>query len=201
MTDIRFPARPTLAGAVWPEKPSVNARAMRAVLLALVGTGILTLSAKIAVPFVPVPMTLQTLAVLLIGAVFGARLGVATIILYLVEGAIGLPVFAGTPAHGIGLAYMMGPTGGFLAGYIIAAALVGWFAERGADHSFARMLAAMVAGEIAIFGLGYAWLAHLIGPDAALTLGILPFVPGDIVKTALAALMVPASWGLLAKPR
>ena len=201
MTDIRFPIRPTLAGAVWPEKQSVNARAMRAVLLALVGTGILTLSAKIAVPFVPVPMTLQSLAVLLIGAIFGARLGSATVALYLVEGAIGLPVFTGTPAHGIGLAYMAGSTGGFLAGFAVAAALVGWFAERGADHSFARLLGAMLMGEVAIFGLGYAWLAHLIGPDAALNYGVLPFIPGDIVKTVLAALLVPALWSVLAKAR
>ncbi len=201
MTDIRFPVRPTLAGAVWPEKQSANARAMRAVLLALVGTGILILSAKIAVPVPPVPMTLQSLAVLLIGAVFGARLGAATVMLYLIEGALGLPVFTGTPAHGIGLAYMAGSTGGFLAGFVVAAALVGWFAERGADHSFARLLGAMVLGEIAIFGLGYVWLAHLIGSDAALNYGVLPFIPGDIVKTALAALLVPALWSVLAKAR
>ncbi len=101
MTDVRFPMRPTLAGAVWPEQASSTSRAARAVLLALVGSAVLTLSARLSVPFWPVPLTLQSLAVLLIGAGFGLRLGAATVILYLLEGAVGLPVFAGTPMHGL----------------------------------------------------------------------------------------------------
>ena len=99
-----------LARAVFDGVP----RTARAVLLALVGSAVLTLSARLSIPFWPVPMTLQSLAVLLIGAGFGLRLGAATVVLYLIEGAIGLPVFAGTPMHGLGLAYMMGPTGGYL---------------------------------------------------------------------------------------
>ncbi len=201
MTDIRFPVLPTLAGAVWPEQSSLNARAMRAVLLTLIGSGLLTLSARIAVPFVPVPLTLQTLAVLLIGASFGARLGTATVLLYLVEGAIGLPVFAGTPEHGIGIAYMMGKTGGYLLGYVAAAAIVGFLAERGADRSFGKLFGAMVVAEIVIFGLGFAWLSRFIGTSAAFSFGVVPFLPGDAVKTLLAAMLVPAVWGMLAKRR
>lgn len=201
MTDLRFPARPTLAGAVWPEQSSALSRVARAALLALVGTVILVVSARAQVPFVPVPMTLQTLAVLLIGAAFGARLGAATMLLYLLEGAIGLPVFAGTPQHGIGLAYMMGPTGGFLVSYLFAAAIVGWFAERGADRSFVRLLGAMAIAEIVIFGLGFAWLARFLGPASAFSLGVAPFLIGDAVKTLLAALLVPAVWSVLARMR
>ena len=201
MSDLRFPAHPTLAGAVWPEQASSRSRAIRAILLALAGTGVLALSARAQVPFVPVPMTLQTLAVLLIGAVFGTRLATATVLLYLVEGAVGLPVFAGTPQHGLGLAYMMGPTGGFLVGYVVAAAVVGWFAERGADHSFVRLLGAMAAADCVVFGLGFAWLSHLIGTASAFELGVAPFIAGDVVKTLLAALLVPAVWSLLVKAR
>ncbi len=201
MSDLRFPVRPTLAGAVWPEQTSSGSRVARAVLLALVGSAVLALSARIAVPFWPVPMTLQTLAVLLIGAVFGTRLAVATVLLYLVEGAMGLPVLAGTPQHGIGLPYMIGPTGGYLVGYIVAAAIVGWFAERGADRSFARLLGAMAVGDVVVFVLGFAWLAHLVGRTSAFELGVVPFIAGDAIKTLLAALLVPSVWSLLAKRR
>ena len=201
MTDLRFPLRPTLAGAVWPEQASSGSRLARAALLALVGSAVLTLSARISVPFYPVPLTMQSLAVLLLGAAFGLRLGVATMLLYLVEGAIGLPVFAGTPMHGFGLAYMMGPTGGFLVGFVLAAAVVGFFAERGADRSVPQMLGAMTLGHVVLFVTGYAWLARLIGPEAALVAGVLPFILGTIVKTLLAALVVPSVWNLLAKRR
>lgn len=201
MTDIRLSARPTLAGAVWPERQSVNARAMRAVLLALLGSGMLALSSKVAVPFLPVPMTLQSLVVLLIGASFGSRLAVATVVLYLVEGMIGLPVFTGTPERGIGLTYMVGPTGGYLLGWVATAAIVGALAERGADRAIGRLFPAMLVGNAVAFVCGFAWLAHLLGADAALRVGVLPFLPGDLVKTLLAAMLVPAVWGMLAKPR
>ena len=201
MTDVRFPVRPTLAGAVWPEQASTASRAARAVLLALVGSAVLTLSARLSVPFWPVPMTLQSLAVLLIGAGFGLRLGAATVALYLVEGAIGLPVFAGTPMHGLGLAYMMGPTGGYLIGFLVAAALVGFFAERGADRSVPKLLGAMALGHVVLFAFGYAWLAHLLGKDIAFTAGVEPFILGTVVKTLLAGLVVPAVWQLMAKRR
>ncbi|WP_237480548.1 biotin transporter BioY [Lichenibacterium dinghuense] len=201
MTDIRIrlPAHPTLACAVWPEQAAPGLRLARASLLALVGSAVMALSAKLSVPFYPVPVTMQSLAVLLIAAAFGSRLGAATMALYLVEGALGLPVFAGTPAHGIGLAYMMGPTGGYLLGYVAAAFAVGFFAERGADRSVPQLLGAMTLGHVILFATGYAWLTHLVGAQAAWTGGVLPFVIGTVVKTLLGALLVPSVWGLVSR--
>lgn len=201
MTDIRIrlPAHPTLAGAVWPEQASPTLRFARASLLALVGSAVMALSAKLSVPFFPVPVTMQSLAVLLIAAAFGSRLGAAAMALYLVEGALGLPVFAGTPAHGIGLPYMMGPTGGYLVGYIPAAFAVGFFAERGAARSVPQLLGAMTLGHVILFVTGYAWLAQLIGAEAAWTGGVLPFIIGTVVKTLLGALLVPSVWGLVSR--
>ncbi len=161
-------------------------------LLALAGTAILWLSARAAVPIGPVPVTLQTLAVLLIGAVYGWRLGLATVLLYLFEGAIGLPVFAG----GGGLAYLVGPTGGFLVGFAAAAALIGWLVERGAGRSPQTLFLAMLAGDALIFLVGFAWLTSLFGPATAWTAGVMPFVLGDLFKVTIAALLVPAAAGL-----
>ncbi len=201
MSDIRFPAHPTLAGAVWPEQASAGPRLARAALLALVGSAVMALAAKMEVPFYPVPLTMGSLAVLLIGAAFGARLAAATMVLYLVEGALGLPVFSGTPAHGIGLPYMLGPTGGYLVGYVAAAYLVGFLAERGADRSIPQLLGAMILGHVVLFVPGYVWLAHLIGTEAAWTAGVMPFVLGTVVKTLLGALLVPCVWNLVGKRR
>ena len=138
-------------------------RARRA--LAFCGTLVLAVSAKVQVPFYPVPMTLQTLAVLALGAAFGARLAAATVALYLGEGLVGLPVFAGALA---GPAYMAGPTGGYLAGFLVAAALVGWLAERGWDRAWPPPLAAMTLGHAVIFACGFAWLALALGADKGL---------------------------------
>ena len=199
MTDIRIrlPAHPTLAGAVWPEQAAPGLRFARASLLALVGSAVMALSAKLSIPFFPVPVTMQSLAVLLIAAAFGSRLGAATMVLYLVEGALGLPVFAG--ATGLGLPYMMGPTGGYLVGFVLAAYGVGFFAERGADRSVPQMLGAMTLGHAVLFAAGYAWLAHLVGAEAAWAGGVLPFIIGTVVKTLLGALLVPSVWGLVGR--
>lgn len=203
MTDvrIRLPAHPTLAAAVWPEQASAGLRLARASLLALVGSAVMALSAKLSVPFFPVPVTMQSLAVLLIAAGFGSRLGAATMALYLLEGALGLPVFAGTPAHGLGLPYLLGPTGGYLVGYVPAAFAVGFFAERGADRSAPQLLGAMALGHAILFATGYLWLAQLIGADRAWTAGVMPFVLGTLVKTLLGALLVPALWGVVGRRR
>lgn len=133
------------------------------IVLALLGSALLTLSAKTQVPFWPVPMTMQTFVVLVIGMSFGARLAGATVLLYLCQGALGLPVFAGTPERGIGLAYMMGPTGGYLAGFLIAAILVGWLAERGWRRSILRIAVAAAIGHLVMLTLGTAWLAAAVG--------------------------------------
>jgi len=152
------------------------------------------LSAKIHVPFYPVPMTMQTFAVLVIAMVYGPVLGTATVALYLAEGAFGLPVFSGTPERGIGLAYMAGPTGGYLAGFLMSAALLGWLNSRGWDRRFSTALAAMVLGTAVILLLGFAWLSVLIGAEKALQFGIVPFLPGAALKIALAAALLPLAW-------
>ncbi|MFN3226455.1 MAG: biotin transporter BioY [Hyphomicrobiales bacterium] len=193
---------PTLADRLWPQSAETSPafRALRFVGLALIGTLLLTLSAKIKVPFYPVEMTMQTFMILALAAAYGRNLAVATVLLYLAEGAMGLPVFTGSPERGIGLAYMMGPTGGYLAGFIVCAAIVGAAADRGWSTSIPKMALAMLVGLTALFVLGVAWLSTLIGFNGAITHGVLPFLLGDATKLALAALAVPAGMALL-KPR
>jgi len=191
-------AQPTLIAAAWPASAD---SVFRKVLLVLAGTALLTLSAKVQVPFYPVPMTMQTFVVLIVGMAFGWRLGAATVLLYLAEGALGLPVFAGTPAKGIGLAYMAGPTGGYLLGFAVAAAAVGYLGQRGWHRSLLATLAAMVIGTALIHLFGYVWLAQLIGLEKAFQFGVLPFLWGDVFKIALAAAVLPACWKFLARTR
>lgn len=185
--------RPTLAQSLW----QAGDERMKFLLLAVMGSLALWLSAKIQVPFYPVPITMQTIVVLLVGMAFGWRLGTATVLLYLAEGALGLPVFAGTPERGTGLTYMAGPTGGYLLGFVFAAAAVGWLAQRGWDRRFATTLAAMALGTAIIYGPGLIWLGMEIGWDKpVLELGLWPFLPGDALKVALAALLFPSIWRL-----
>ena len=169
----------------------------RTLFLVLAGSLLLTLSAKVQVPFYPVPMTLQTLVVLLIGVAFGWRMGVATVLAYLAQGAMGLPVFAGTPEKGLGLLYMAGPTGGYLVGFALAAATTGWLAERGLDRSMIGTAIAMVAGNLAIYACGLVWLSTFVGMDKAVTFGMAPFLFGDLVKIALATVTLPMIWKFL----
>jgi len=192
----------TLVNALWPAtQRSGAARAGLLTILVIAGTLALTLSAKVHVPFWPVPMTMQTFVVLVIGLAYGWRLGAATVALYLAEGALGLPVFSGTPERGIGIAYMMGPTGGFLVGFVAAAAVAGWLAERGFDRSIATTALAMLVGNIVIYALGLAWLAGLIGIEKALQFGFYPFLAGDAAKLALAACLMPLAWKAVAALR
>jgi len=196
---------PTTGQMVW----------LRRLVLMIVGSLALWASAKIQVPMFPVQMTMQTFVVLSIGAAFGSRLGAATVMLYLVEGAMGLPVFAGTPEKGIGLAYMFGGTGGYLIGFVLAAYIVGWLAECKFDRSVILMALAMLVGNIAIYVPGILWLAAplvaipaLVGSEyagygfaKAIEWGLTPFVIGDLVKLALAAAIFPAIWTLIGKKR
>ena len=192
--------QPTLADTLWPQQEGVR-DVLRLVVLALAGTALLVLSAKIKVPFWPVPMTMQTFAVLVIGMAYGWRLGTATVALYLIEGAVGLPVFTGTPERGIGVLYMVGPTGGFLVGFVAGAAISGWLAEQGWDRSIIRMLGAMLAGETVLFAFGLGWLLHLVGVTKAIEFGLAPFVWAEIFKIALAAAVMPGVWWLLGRLR
>jgi biotin transport system substrate-specific component len=134
--------------------------------------------------------------VLGIAAAYGSRLGLATLLLYMAEGAAGLPVFQSTPEKGIGLAYMMGTTGGYLVGYVVAAAMVGLAADRGWDRNPFRLFGVMALASLVILALGFAWLSVLIGADKAWQFGVVPFVVTDLVKAALAAALVPAIWAL-----
>ena len=186
---------PTLLGTLWPA--SGNARVLRAALVVLLGSLLLTVTAKVQIPWWPVPMTMQTFAVLVLGMTCGPRLGVATVLAYLAQGAAGLPVFAG----GAGLAYLAGPTGGYLLGFVLAAGLTGWLAERGFDRSPARTLAAMLAGDALILGLGVTWLSTLIGFEKALAAGLLPFLSAEAFKIALASAVLPGAWRLLGRRR
>ncbi|MER9681901.1 biotin transporter BioY [Mesorhizobium sp. M0184] len=186
--------RPLISLAL-PEKGT--ARLAGQLLLAIAGTLLLILSAKTKVMLGPVDISMQTLAVLLIAAAFGMRLGVATLLLYMAEGALGLPVFQSTPEKGIGIAYMLGSTGGYLAGFVVMAAIVGWAADRGWDRHPIKLFNAMLVAEIVMMAMGFAWLALLIGPEKSWQFGVVPFIVGDLIKVALAASLVPAVWSLL----
>lgn len=184
-------ARLTLIDRIWPD---TTAPAMRWATLAVIGSLLLTASAKAQVPMWPVPMTMQSFVVLVLGMAYGSRLGAASVGLYLIEGALGLPVFAGTPEKGIGLAYMAGPTGGYLAGFMLVAFAVGWLAERGWDRNLARSVAAMTIGTVLLFIPGVAWLAVLVGWQKAIAAGLTPFILGSVLKLALAAAVLPLAW-------
>jgi biotin transport system substrate-specific component len=184
---------PTLASLVWPSDKT--GALVRNVVLAVLGSALLWASAKVQIPFYPVPMTMQTFVVLALGMAYGWRLGAATVLLYLAQGAFGLPVFAGTPEKGLGLAYMAGPTGGYLVGFVLAAAACGWLAERGWDRSILRTAAAMLIGNLLIYAPGLLWLGTLVGWDKpVLAWGLTPFLLGDATKLALAAALFPAVW-------
>jgi biotin transport system substrate-specific component len=192
----------TLAGAVWPVAGGSGLRgAARGLVLMLLGSVALWLSAKIQVPLWPVPMTMQTFVVLTLGIAYGWRLAGATLLLYLAEGAAGLPVFAGGWGEGGGVHHLAGPTAGYLFGFVVAAALVGRLAERGWDRSPLSAAAAMVVGNLVIYALGIAWLSQLIGLPAAVEAGLLPFLLGDAIKVALGAALLPLAWAALRRRR
>lgn len=174
-----------LLSTLWPQSQVLHK--LGAVALGVV---LLTLASKVQVPFWPVPMTLQVLAVLLIGATAGARLGGATVLAWLGLGALGAPVFA----TGAGLAYMMGPTGGYLAGFLLAAAVVGYLADKGHGRTVVSALALLSLGVVVIYALGLGWLAALFGAQKAVAVGLLPFIPAEILKVALGTAVLTAAW-------
>ena len=161
--------------------------------LALIGSIFLIISAKVQIPFYPVPMTMQTLVVLMIGMSYGAPLGASTIFLYLFQGAIGLPVFA----TGGGLAYMMGPTGGYLVGFFLSAILLGLLASNGWGKTWQTTAVAMILGVGVIFTIGVSWLAVFVGFEAAIINGFLPFIYADFLKIIIASCAMPAAWSVV----
>jgi biotin transport system substrate-specific component len=182
----------TLINVLWPEKSN---QWLRFMAFAIAGSIALTISAKISIPAIPVPFTMQTLVVLLLGFAYGPALAGATVGLYLLQGAFGLPVFQGTPEKGLGLAYMMGPTGGYLAGFFVAAVVCGKLAQKGWDKRFSTMALGMILGNAIIYAFGLAWLGSLIGWDKpVLQYGMTPFLVGDLIKIAIAVAFVPMIW-------
>lgn len=162
----------------------------------------LAASAKLSIPIGPVPISLQTFAVLVVGATLGPRLATLALLAYLAQGAMGLPVFAGTPEKGIGLAYMVGPTGGYLVGFVVAAFTVGWLARRRWDRNVVTATAAMLIGHAIVFAFGLAWLGTVIGWDQpVLAIGFTPFIIGTLAKSLLAAVVLPGAWHLLGRAR
>ncbi len=200
----------TLASAVWPDSTSpTTTRVVRAVVLAFLGSLFVAITAQVQVPLWPVPVTGQTFGVLVVGLVLGWRLGGAALLLYIAEGLVGLPVFAKFSA---GAAVLAGPTGGYIAGFVLAADIVGFLAQRGWDRNVWWTGAAMLIGNIAIYVLGLAWLTNFYaGPGAqyiasagaetaigaAIAKGLMPFLLGDAIKLALAAALLPVAWRVL----
>ncbi|HJR06077.1 MAG TPA: biotin transporter BioY [Pyrinomonadaceae bacterium] len=155
------------------------------------------LSAQVVIPlpFTPVPITLQTFAVLLTGALLGSRLGAAALMLYVAEGALGLPFFRG--GNGGWLYLAVSPTAGYLLAYPVAAFVTGWLAERGWDRRFLTAAAAIALGSAVVLFGGWLGLLRFYGASQAFTLGVAPFILGDIIKIALAAAALPSGWALL----
>jgi biotin transport system substrate-specific component len=170
-------------------------------VLVVVGVLLLTVSAKLQIPLWPVPMTMQTYVILVIAMAYGTRLGVATVFAYLLAGALGLPVFAGTPEKGIGVAYMLGPTGGYLAGFLVSTYLMGKLAERGWDRRVWSCVAAITLGHILILTCGVMWLAVSMAWAKAVAVGLTPFVLATVIKTILAGMTLPVAWRVVERLR
>ena len=183
----------------WParEQAGMGSGALRAALragaLIAFGSLFLAVMAQIKVPMWPVPITLQTFAILLLGLTYGFRLGTATILAHVAQGALGLPVFAGGTG---GIAVLMGPTGGYIAGFVLAVVLTGWLADRGWSRRILPAIAALVIGNLAIYALGAGYLnAAFLGDwQKTLAVGVLPFLLGDALKIGLAVSVLQLGW-------
>lgn len=197
-----FATSNTLLGLYRPK--SQAARVASAVAVAFIGSLLITMAAKVNVPVWPVPVTLQSMAIAMIAGAFGFRMATATVGLYLAQGAMGLPVFAGAFA---GMPYLFGPTGGFLIGFLVMAAIIGWLADRGAMRNVFTGFTAMLAGSAVMFVIGFVWLLTMAGQAAwidqsnalvsAFQGAVQPFIVWDIVKMAFAALTVVGGLALM----
>jgi len=163
---------------------------LKSLLLIIFGTVLLATSSKIQVPFWPVPMTMQTFVVFIIAMAYGWKLSLLTLIAYLIEGAAGIPVFA----KGGGLLYLTGPTAGYLYGMTIAAGIMGYFADLGYGKTITKCIIPLLIGTIIIFVLGVGYLSSIIGFEKAFAAGLLPFIPSELFKIALALFIIPSIW-------
>ena len=193
---MSHPQNSTIAQSLWPSDNAL----LRGAVFAILGSLLLIVSAKVKIPLEPVPVTMQVFVVLALGLTLGAKTATASVLLYLAQGAAGLPVFTGTPEKGIGLAYMLQGTGGYLLGFLLATAVVGWLADRGFSRNIFLAGVAVLVGLAAIYIPGVVWLGSLFGWDKPiLAWGFWPFIVPDLMKAALAALVVPAAWKLTKK--
>jgi len=206
----------TLALTLAPPRSRTGARIAYQVGCAVVGSALVAGLAQLSfrLPFTPVPVTGQTLGVLLVGAAYGPALGAATLGLYLIWGLVGLPVFApnadGSHAAGLEVLRTASLTGGYLWGFVVAAGLVGWLSRRGWDRSVRSSIGAMLLGSIAIYAIGVPWLYHALPPtiagepvtmQTALAYGLYPFIIGDTLKLLAAAGLLPLAWRVLERLR
>jgi biotin transporter BioY len=178
----------TIAETLWPRTGLVRD-------VACIGIGALltALLTRIEILLMPVPITGQTFAVLLVGALLGSKRGALSMIVYLASGLMGAPVFSHA---GWGLSHLYGPTGGYLAGFVLAAFFVGWLCERGWDRKVVTTMCAMTLGSVVIYLMGCMWLSHFVGWEDVLSVGVFPFLIGDGLKIAIAAIALPSGWAL-----
>jgi biotin transport system substrate-specific component len=183
----------TIVDTLWPRTGLLRD-------IACIGIGALLTAwlTRIEIPLMPVPITGQTLAVLLVGALLGSKRGALSMIVYLGSGLMGAPVFSNA---GWGLHHLSGPTGGYLVGFVSAAFFVGWLSERGWDRKVLTTVFAMILGMVVIYLMGCLWLLHFVGWEAVLRVGVFPFLIGDGLKIAIAAMALPSGWALFGLPR
>ena len=192
---LNYPSMTTTL--LFGESDSTFKRSLRYAILVLAGSALITLCTQISLPLFPVPMTLQTFAIFLIGLTYGWRLGGITVAIYLLEGAIGLPVFSGGKS---GIIVFTGPTAGYLLGFLFAVVACGWFAERGFDRSYFKLFLSLLLANFILYVPGLLWLGNLIGWDKpVLEYGLYPFIGGDLLKIAMAVILLPTAWKLVNK--
>jgi len=187
---------PVLADAILGGRfvPATLSMSAAKAFLVVIGSLLLAASAQFKIPLYPVPVTGQTLVVLLIGMTYGARLGGVTVAAYLFQGAVGLPVFAG---GAFGIATLFGVTGGYLFGFLAAAVAMGKLAERGMGRTVTSTVIAMLIGNLVIYLMGATWLGSFIGFEKAVAVGVVPFLYGDFAKLIVAAGLMPVAWRLV----
>jgi len=173
---------------------NINSKIL-AIVLMLFGSILLAISAKVQVPFWPVPMTMQTFVIFLLGMTYSIRLSFATVALYLFEGALGLPVFA----TGGGIAYLVGPTAGYLYGMLFASIVISYFANLGFSKTYIKTSFSLLIGSAVIFSFGIIYLGYIIGYEKAVVAGLLPFIPSELFKIALAVALIPTLQKIIRK--
>jgi len=187
-----LPARSTIVDRVIPRSLLADAA------LVIAGTALVAALAQVAIPLWPVPITGQTLAVLLVGASLGAARGAASLTLYALLGAVGLPIYSDAAS---GWSVLVGPTGGYIIGFIASAAIVGWAAERHWDRGWLKAAVTFLGGSLVVFAIGLPWLSYSLGGfglpndlQSTLVAGFYPFIIGGVIKAAIAAALLPAIW-------